>query len=492
MGPDLNGIAVKKSESWLINFIKSSKTMIAAGDPDAVAIFEEFKKKKMPDTKLSDAEIKSILDYISSQSTITNNNGTVNEKPEETNNNIQEESTETQNKDLTQESTSGTESQQESKAAVTNNSPSAGNLENRLNELEQKLNEVIAFQQNIRPTEITPSDIQKGKQLFEGKIQFEFSLPACNSCHNAEPIDTFNWNPSAFEIAQKYFANPLVSSEDVLKHPVSDTMKAIFKDKPLTNNEIFYLNAYLKDLAKHGLSAPPRSMTSKAFIISIILLLFFLSDLWVLHWIKPRAIPIIIVLGSIVFLSYATFKEATSIGLSQGYSPDQPIKFSHKVHAGENKIDCKYCHSSVEFSQTSGIPSLNVCMNCHNKIKTGTHSGHFEIDKLQAAFKEGKPIPWVKVHNLPDHVYFNHAQHVSVGKLDCKVCHGDVASMDRMVQVNTMSMGWCLSCHRSQKVDFTNKFYDSYNKLHEELQQGAIDSVLVKDIGGEDCQKCHY
>ena len=96
------------------------------------------------------------------------------------------------------------------------------------------------------------------------------------------------------------------------------------------------------------------------------------------------------------------------------------------------------------------------------------------------------------MHNLPDHVYFNHAQHVNVGKMECTECHGPVEKMDEIIQMNDLSMGWCIDCHRTKEVDLNNKFYDQYTQLHEELASGDLKRVTVARMGGEDCQRCHY
>lgn len=228
-------------------------------------------------------------------------------------------------------------------------------------------------------------------------------------------------------------------------------------------------------------------------IVFAVLLILSLLDLMFTHYLKAKWLHYVIVLSALWILGEWSWDYATGLGRQQNYQPDQPIWFSHKVHAGQNQIDCEYCHFTAERSMHAGIPPAAVCMNCHSQVKSGKRTGKKEIAKIYAAIKEKKPIQWIKVHNLPDFVYFNHEQHVKVGKLDCTECHGDVAQMDQVAQVKDLSMGWCLDCHRSHKVQFTdNKFYGSYKKLHEELKAGKIDLVTVKMIGGEDCAKCHY
>ncbi|MBU3744463.1 MAG: cytochrome C, partial [Sediminibacterium sp.] len=196
-----------------------------------------------------------------------------------------------------------------------------------------------------------------------------------------------------------------------------------------------------------------------------------------------------------------------------------PIYYSHKVHAGTNQINCLYCHGGAQDSKHANIPSLNVCMNCHMGIneykgekiykEDGTEvDGTAEIQKLYkyAGFdptvskvwdpSKAKPIEWVKIHNLPDHVYFNHSQHVKAGKVACQTCHGEIQKMDEVYQFSDLSMGWCVNCHRETKVQFKeNGFYSIYEKYHEDLKNGRLDStkgITVEKIGGTECQKCHY
>lgn len=181
-----------------------------------------------------------------------------------------------------------------------------------------------------------------------------------------------------------------------------------------------------------------------------------------------------------------------SIGIQKGYAPKQPIAFSHKIHAGQYEIDCKYCHVGVMKGRSATIPSVNICMNCHNQIKTGTTTGEGEIGKIVRAFNENKPIEWVRIHNLPDLAYFNHAQHVNVGGVECQTCHGPIEEMDVVRQHSLLTMGWCIDCHR--KTDVNNKgnaYYDKMVEIHEK-NNGKGSKMKVEDIGGLECSKCHY
>ncbi len=268
----------------------------------------------------------------------------------------------------------------------------------------------------------------------------------------------------------------------------------------------------------------------------------------------------------IVAGGYTTVNNAIDLGRQQGYTPDQPIKFSHKTHAGLQKIDCQYCHDGARRSKHSVIPAANTCMNCHKAIEVGSTYGTSELTKIfasigynpatdkyienyeelpqeevekiykkwivdqfvqsdaakarfagvklvEAAEREGEkqwkdivssltneqkktvqgPIGWVRIHNLPDHAYFNHAQHVSVGQVECQTCHGKVEEMEVVGQYAPLSMGWCINCHRETEVKFSdNPYYESYEKYHQEIKDGVRDKVTVEDIGGLECQKCHY
>lgn len=229
------------------------------------------------------------------------------------------------------------------------------------------------------------------------------------------------------------------------------------------------------------------------FMIILIILLVVLADLFITKVIKARFVHITIILIGVAIIAEVAYREATALGRQQYYQPEQPIWFSHRIHAEQNKIDCMYCHTTVEESKHAGFPSVGLCMNCHNVVREGSITGRTEIDKIHAAWESGQPIEWVKVHNLPSHVYFNHAQHVAVGKMDCAECHGPVEKMDEVMQVENLSMGWCIDCHRTTEVQFsTNMFYEQYRELHEELHAGKRSRITVDDIGGNECQKCHY
>lgn len=200
--------------------------------------------------------------------------------------------------------------------------------------------------------------------------------------------------------------------------------------------------------------------------------------------------------------SVAGWEALASIGLNQNYAPDQPIKFSHQIHVGQNKIDCRYCHSGAEKSKNAGIPSPNLCMNCHKYVKSGPKYGTEEISKIYEAIGwdvnaqqytgKTKPIKWIRVHNLPELAYFNHSQHVKVGGVECETCHGPVEEMEVIKQYSPLTMGWCIQCHRDTPVKMEGNGY--YAAVHEKYKEkyGPDAKLTVEKLGGTECARCHY
>ena len=227
--------------------------------------------------------------------------------------------------------------------------------------------------------------------------------------------------------------------------------------------------------------------------------------------VENQFIMFVLVIGFLLSSAYFTYGYLMQIGIDQGYAPIQPIHYSHKIHAGANQIECKYCHSSARVSKHSGIPSLNVCMNCHEYI--GEYNGEEdlengytkdfytnEIKKLynavgwdeenQVYTGNTQPVKWIRIHNLPDFVYFNHAQHAQVAQIECQTCHGPVEEMEIMYQYSPLTMGWCIDCHRESNVDKDNEYYQ---KVHEELSKKyGVEQLTVAQLGGIECAKCHY
>ncbi|CAN1556651.1 Cytochrom_C3 domain containing protein [Flavobacteriaceae bacterium] len=222
-----------------------------------------------------------------------------------------------------------------------------------------------------------------------------------------------------------------------------------------------------------------------------------------------------LVLVTSIFLiltgAYFVYGFLMQVGVDQNYQPIQPIHYSHRIHAGDNEINCKYCHSSARVSKHSGIPSLNVCMNCHKSIgevaettATPEYSKAFYDGEIQKLYKavgwdatsqsytgKTEPVKWVRIHNLPDFVYFNHSQHVSVAGIECQTCHGPVQEYEIMKQFSSLTMGWCINCHRKTDVKMEGNEY--YTKIHEELSKKyGVDKLTAAQMGGLECGKCHY
>jgi mono/diheme cytochrome c family protein len=207
---------------------------------------------------------------------------------------------------------------------------------------------------------------------------------------------------------------------------------------------------------------------------------------------RSRALLFIVLFACAGLGFKAVINGLYSIGIQQGYAPKQPIAFSHKIHAGDMEIDCKYCHTGVLKGKSATIPSTNICMNCHNQIKAGTQTGESQIAQILKSYNENEPIQWVRVHNLPDLAYFNHAQHVNVGGVECQTCHGPVQEMEVVRQHSLLTMGWCIDCHRKTDVNTKgNAYYDKLVELHKQTK-GEKAPYKVEDIGGLGCSKCHY
>ncbi len=393
-------------------------------------------------------------------------------------------------------------------------------------------------------------DVAAGKTLFMSK---------CASCHNvlkkgtgpalagleerhkwADHNELLKWinNPAGYMATDPYTQG--------LKAEYGSMMTA-FADITLKN--VDDMVAYINDAAKAPAAPPPgqpqtEKSNSNAVIFGVISLILGIIALILMQVNsnlkkmsddvegirRPEPTPfyrnkIYIAMIALVFFvvgGYYVSKGAIGFGRQKDYQPEQPIYYSHKVHAGINQINCQYCHSSVMESKHATIPSVNVCMNCHKAIneyvkgpklydESGNEiNGTNEIQKLYkyAAFdpknpnawdpSKAKPIEWVKIHNLPDHVYFNHSQHTKAGNVQCQSCHGEITEMHEVKQASELSMGWCVNCHRETKVNFNysdstgNKFYSIYEKFHNDIKNHKMDSVTVSDIGGIECQKCHY
>ena len=393
-------------------------------------------------------------------------------------------------------------------------------------------------------------DIAKGKSLFNAN---------CASCHK---VNKKLIGPALRGVSEKYEKEWLYSwiknSASMIKSGDSDAI-AIYEEynkvamnsfPQLSNNDIDNILAYSdyippKPAAVANISSNAEVTSSDStndiilillsFVLIVLVILLVLinktlknlliqNDLGIDKKNNKKGIPIgkafiqneflVIISVAILLLSstYFAFQYMLQIGVDQGYMPIQPIHYSHKIHAGDNQIECQYCHSSANKSKHSGIPSLNVCMNCHENI--AEYNGDEDLEKgytrdfytneIKKLYKavgwdensqsytgDTEPVKWVRIHNLPDFVYFSHAQHVTVAGVDCNKCHGPVEEMEVLYQHSPLTMGWCLNCHKETNVKVKDNEY--YTKIHEELSKKyGVEELTVAQMGGLECGKCHY
>jgi mono/diheme cytochrome c family protein len=259
---------------------------------------------------------------------------------------------------------------------------------------------------------------------------------------------------------------------------------------------LFLVNNVLTKVAKaNGIEIAPKTKT---------------TPIWQ-AFVKNQFLVLVTAIFLLLASAYFVYGFLMQVGVDEGYEPIQPIHYSHRIHAGDNEINCKYCHSSARVSKHSGIPSLNVCMNCHKNIAevaestaTPEYSKAFYDEQIQKLYKavgwdqttqsytgKTEPVKWVRIHNLPDFVYFNHAQHVTVGKIECQTCHGPVETYEIQKQFAPLTMGWCINCHRKTEVKMEGNEY--YSKIHEQLSKKyGVDKLTAAQMGGLECGKCHY
>jgi len=336
--------------------------------------------------------------------------------------------------------------------------------------------------------------LMRGKRLFYGLVEGKFEDKACANCHNTVEIDTFNWNPNAWEIAHKYKSKSVEEFQKAVLNPGSKTMSVMHQTFNLNESDVELIKLWLDNFEEHGLEKN-KPIINKIFLFLLlgVVLTWIVLDIFLLKKVKRRYILGIVFIVALGWQVKLLYEAGTALGRQELYEPDQPIKFSHAVHAGDNQIDCQYCHTTAAFSKSAGIPDVNVCWNCHSIVREGTFSGRHQINKVVEAYESGSPIQWIRIHNLQDHAFFSHAQHVAVGEVDCATCHGPIEEMDRVRQVTDMSMGWCINCHRDTEIQFfDNAFYEQYEELHKKLKKGEIERVTAELIGGTECSKCHY
>ena len=404
----------------------------------------------------------------------------------------------------------------------------------------------VIFSVNLSAQE---PDIQKGKSLFNSQ---------CAACHK---LNRKLVGPALKGVSAKYDKEWLytwIKNSAAMIKSGDEQAVAIYEEynkvamnafPNLSNDDIDNILAYTdyvppKPTPPPGTTVAQTSSSDSTSDIILILLSFVLLVLVILLYLinktlkslvaqntifadpkdNKKGIPIwkafaknqFLVLVSVVMIllssAYFAYGYMLQVGVDQGYMPIQPIHYSHKIHAGANQIECQYCHSSAKKSKHSGIPSLNVCMNCHENI--ADYNGEEDLEKgytkefytneikklykavgwdenTQSYTGDTEPVKWVRIHNLPDFVYFNHAQHVTVAGVDCQKCHGPVEEMEILYQYSPLTMGWCINCHRETNIKVKDNEY--YTKIHEELSKKyGVEELTAAQMGGLECGKCHY
>ena len=406
---------------------------------------------------------------------------------------------------------------------------------------------IFSFSLNISAQEI---DITKGKSLFNAN---------CASCHK---LNKNLVGPALKGVSAKYDKDWLYSwikNSAALIKSGDDQAVAIYEEynkvamnafPQLSNEDIDNILAYTDYVPEPVVNANAAAVTINSdsdssltndivLVLLTVVLLVLITMLFLVTktlrniaeknginvenkqgskfsiwqaFIKNQFLIFVSVILLLLSSAYFAYGYMMQIGVDQGYMPVQPIHYSHKIHAGANQIECQYCHSSARISKHSGIPSLNVCMNCHENI--ADYNGEEDLEKgytkdfytneikklykavgwdeeTQSYTGDTEPVKWVRIHNLPDFVYFNHSQHVSVAGIDCQKCHGPVEEMEILYQYSPLTMGWCIDCHRESNIKVKDNEY--YTKIHEELSKKyGVEELSIAQMGGLECGKCHY
>ena len=376
---------------------------------------------------------------------------------------------------------------------------------------------LFAFSLNVSAQE---GDAKLGKALFNAN---------CASCHK---LDKKLVGPALGKISERRELSWLkawIKDNAALRASGDADAIAIYeeyKKSPMTafpqlsdrdiENIIAYMDAppLKKKSNATALVSSENSLKSQSdtkWISYLVLLVLVGGILYIYLKSNNNFLKIVATIILLLNVAYFGFSALLGVGVDQGYQPIQPIAFSHKIHAGDNKIDCQYCHSSAKNSKTSGIPSVNICMNCHKSIgevaeetATPEYSKAFYDGEIQKVYEAAgwdaenlvytgktKPIKWIQIHNLPDFVYFNHSQHIIVGGIKCQKCHGPVENMEEVYQFSSLTMGWCIECHKETNVKMKDNGY--YKNIHEQLaKKYGVEKVTVAQMGGKECGKCHY
>jgi len=486
VGPGLEGVNDRYSKEWLLSWTKNSTEFIASGDADAAAAFETGGKIPMQafETTLSDEEITSVFDYL--------------KDPEGYGAGSDSEVEEVAAVEITEVNEAGKKLFKANCAAchsVGANKVVGPGLQGVNDKYEREwLGKWIK-----NSAELIASGDADANAIFNEYNKVPMPAQPVSD-EDIDAILEYIVNPGTKKAAESKGNGAVVVEEDnsIMLYLLGFVILVLIVMVVFLNHRGVIMNKLVAQNDGGDYEGPTTLMgnfrktlsKNKGIVAAIVIVLFF---------------------GSLVSLMDGAF----TIGVHQDYKPEQPIKFSHKVHAGDNKIDCNYCHSSARHSKTSGIPSLNVCMNCHKFIDGGEdkfmYNGeeypmseeikkiyeHLDYDPATGEYGENPtPVKWIKVHNLPDHVYYSHQQHVVAGKQKCQTCHGPVEEMDVVKQYSQLTMKWCIECHKNTAVATEgNGYYDDMHKrMTPEFKEKVLgDGVLtVDEIGGWECAKCHY
>jgi len=340
-------------------------------------------------------------------------------------------------------------------------------------------------------TQGDPGLRRAGEKSFQELVNTDGK--SCVDCHYFNEPDTINWNPSAMDLSARVTIYQAEGMEKYFSDTGSEVMKKGHAGVKLSENQEKEIVAYLDHLQTSPfIPAAPVKWRMILFLGMIVFLILLAIEKNRFRKI-PKVARRILRLASWGVIGVIIVQDALGFNLSKDYAPVQPVKFSHSIHATDNKIDCNYCHPGVLKGKNAGIPPVSLCMNCHKHQQEGTRTGKFEIRKVLQAAEDSVAIRWVRIHTLPDFTYFNHMQHVTIGGVECITCHGEVENMHIVKQVEDLSMGWCIKCHDETKVDFSNDYYKTYYPaLNDSLLTGRIDSIMVSDINGRECSVCHY
>lgn len=194
----------------------------------------------------------------------------------------------------------------------------------------------------------------------------------------------------------------------------------------------------------------------------------------------------VLVLGAPVYLVALVAYGVTPQAIRIGYMPEQPVPYSHALHAGELGIDCRYCHNTVERSAKASVPPAATCMNCHNSVRKDSA----KLAPIRTAFATNEPVSWVRVHDAPDYVYFNHSAHVTRG-VGCESCHGRVDQMAEVYQAKPLTMGWCLDCHRNPEPNLRKPENVTVMDYKPAPGEGAMVRQQLNINPPQNCSTCH-